>query len=73
MQSRAISRDDVRAGLIAPTTIENGVVVPAGLQINALSLHEHRQRLASLNLTPLTPEEESRIHPLEAESGEGAE
>ena len=73
MQSRAITRDDVRAGLIAPTTIENGVVVPPGLQINALSLDEHRQRLAGLGLTPLTAEEEATIHPREAESGEGAE
>ena len=73
MQSPAISRDDVRTGCIAPKTIENGVVVPPGLRVNAMTLDEHRQRLAGLGLTPLTSEEESRIHPREAESGEGAE
>ena len=71
MQSRAITRNDVRAGCIAPKTIENDVVVPPGLQVNAMTLDEHRQRLALLHLTPLTPEEEARIHPREAESGEG--
>ena len=73
MQSRAITRNDVRAGLIAPKTIENGVVVPPGLQVNAMTLDEHRQRLAGLGLTPLKEEEEARIHPREAESGEEAE
>ena len=72
MQSPAITRNDVRAGNVMPLTIENGVVVPPGLQVNALSLDEHRQRLAGLHLPPLTEEEEARIHPREAESGEGA-
>ena len=54
-----------------PKTIENGVVVPPGLRANAMTLDEHRQRLAGLGLTPLTAEEETRIHPREAESGEG--
>ena len=70
MQSRAISRNDVRAGLIAPRTIENGVAVPPGLRVNAMTLDEHRQRLAGLGLTPLTSEEEARIHPREAANGE---
>ena len=73
MQPPAISRNDVQAGNVMPKTIENGVVVPPGLRVNVLSLEEHRQRLALLHLTPLTPEEEARIHPREVANGEGAE
>ena len=72
-QSPAITRNDVRAGNVMPKTIDNGVVVPPGLRVNAMTLDEHRQRLAGLGLTPLTSEEEARIHPREAESREGAE
>ena len=60
-----ITRNDVLDGLVAPKTIENGVVVPPGLQVNELTLEEHRQRLVLLYLSPLTLEEEARIHPRE--------
>lgn len=58
-----INRNDVLDGLVAPKTIENGVVVSPGLQVNELTLEEHRQRLALLRLSPLTLQEEARIHP----------
>ena len=67
-----ITRNNLRAGTVAPKTIENGVVVPPCLQINELTLEEHRQRLAALCLPPLTMEEEARIHPREAFSPKGA-
>lgn len=58
-----ITRNDVEAGTVPPKVIENGVVVPPALQINGLTLAEHRRRLAiSLN-RPLTWEEEAAIHP----------
>lgn len=68
-----ITRNDVQAGLIAPKAIENGITVPPGLQVNSLTLEEHRHRLVLLNLPPLIPEEEARIHPCEAECLEGPE
>ena len=58
-----ITRNHVRDGLVAPKTIENGIVVPPGLQVNCLTLEEHRRRLELLKLPPLTLEEEARIHP----------
>ncbi|MEE8607191.1 MAG: hypothetical protein V3S55_06290 [Nitrospiraceae bacterium] len=69
---RTITRNHVQAGCIAPKTIENGVTVPPGLQVNSLTLEEHRRRLARLNLPPLTPKEEARIHPTEAKNLEDA-
>ena len=71
-QSLAITRNDIRAGNVMPKTIDNGVVVPPGLQVNAMTLDEHRHRLALLHLTPLTEEEEVRIHPREVANGEAA-
>ncbi len=67
-----ITRNDVQAGAVAPKTIENGIIVPPALQINGLTLEEHRHRLALLQLPPLTLEEEARIHPTEAKNLEGA-
>ena len=61
-----ITRNDIRDGLVAPKTIENGVVVPPGLQVNALTLDEHRRRLVAARLPPLTMEEEALFHPREA-------
>ena len=61
-----ITRKDLDQGRVGPKTIENGVVVPPGLQVNGLTLVEHRRRLATMGAIPLSPEEEARIHPDEA-------
>ena len=62
-----VSRLDVEKGLVAPKTIENGVVVIPSLQINELTLTEHRQHIRRLKALPLSRKEEARLFPDEVE------
>lgn len=36
------SRRDIREGKVEPKVIENGIIVPPALQINEMTLAEHR-------------------------------
>lgn len=43
-----ITSDDVKSGRISPKIVENGVVVPPNLQVNHLTVAEHKERLLHL-------------------------
>ena len=61
-----VSRLDVKKGRVAPKVIENGVIVVPALQINELTLYEHRWHIRGTRWRPLDPEEEARMFPDEA-------
>lgn len=65
-----VNRLDVEEGRVGPKTLENGVVVPASLRINELTLEEHRRHLRNLKALPLSAAEEARLFPDEAPAPE---
>lgn len=56
-----IDRLDVAAGRVAPKTIERGIVVPPGLQVNTETLDAHQRRMRREGRRPLDREEAIRI------------
>ena len=49
----SINRHDVEAGRVPPKAIENGIMVPPGLQINTCTLAEKIQHIKSCGYPPL--------------------